>query len=416
MAIPSQNVNCIHWPAHGTIACAAMLLCASLALSVLAAPPRRKPLDELPKVAELPDPFLMADGSRVKTAEDWKKRRAELIDLVLAYEFGELPPSISNLKSEITSTKPTTRPAEIPGATESDIVLTMGPENKIKLHLHLLIPAPPQDKSLKFPVILCGDQGPAPWGVKPEIMAAVVQRGYMLALFDRTELAVDKINLRAGGVYDAWPDYNGSAMSAWAWGYHRAVDYLLTRDDVDVKHIAITGHSRGGKAVLLAGALDERIALTAPNGSGCGGCGCYRFQAPKSEAIENITKNFPYWFESKFPEFIGHVDQIPFDQHSIKALIAPRAFLETSGLGDLWANPEGSQQSWLAAREVFDFLGVRDQIGIAWREGKHEHNMRDWSALLDFADWRFFGKNPERAFDTLAFPDSEKRYTWSKPG
>ena len=204
-------------------------------------------------------------------------------------------------------------------------------------------------------------------------------------------------------------------MAAWAWGYERAVDYLLTRPDVDSKHIAITGHSRGGKAVLLAGALDERIALTAPNDSGCGGCGCYRFQAPKSEAIENILKNFPFWFEPHFGEFIGHVDQLPIDQHSIKALIAPRAFLETEALGDAWANPEGSQQSFLAAREVFDFLGIHEQMGIAWREGKHDHNMLDWAALLDFADWRFFNKRPGRSFDTLAFPGSEKKYSWGKP-
>ena len=395
--------------------CFAFLMIAGLAAPFGAGALERKPLDQLPSIKDLPDPFLFADGSRVKSLEDWSRRRKELIDLVLAYEYGELPPAISNVTAKVLSAGPTTRPAEMPGATESTVLLSMGPEQKILLHLHITIPAPPASANaeVKFPVIVRGDLG---WGaVKPEISAAVIQRGYILIQFDRTELAIDQKATLTGGVYTAWPDYSGSAMSAWAWGYQRVVDYVLTRPDVDAKHIAITGHSRGGKAVLLAGAIDERIALVAPNASGCGGCGCYRFQAPKSEAIENITKNFPYWFEARFTDFIGHVDRLPFDQHSIKALVAPRAFLETSGLGDLWANPEGSQQSWLAAREVFDFLGAKDQMGIAWRAGIHEHNLRDWSALLDFADWRFFGKKPERAFDTLAYPRSERRFTWGRP-
>ncbi len=384
--------------------------------------PSRKSLEQLPAIKELPNPFLFNDGTPVKSPADWTRRRKELIDLVLTYEYGELPPAVTNVKATVVSSAPTTRPAEMPGATETNVILTMGPDNKITMHMHLFIPAAPVDKApgtAKFPIIIRGDvnmRGDRYWKfVTPDIAAAVVQRGYILAEFDRTELAVDKKETREGGIYTAWPDYNGSAMSIWAWGYERCVDYVLTRPDVEPNHIAITGHSRGGKAVLLAGALDERVALTAPNGSGCGGAGCYRFQAPKSEAIENILKNFPYWFEPHFSEFIGHVDQLPIDQHSIKALVAPRALLETSGLGDLWANPEGSQQSYLAAREVFDFLGVREQIGVAWRAGNHEHNLRDWTALLDFADWRFYGKQPARAFDTLAFPVTDKKFSWTKP-
>jgi hypothetical protein len=379
----------------------------------------RQPLDTLPVIKELPDPFKLADGSRVQSPSEWDKHRQLLIDQILTYEYGPLPPEVNNLKAIVVSTKATTRPAEMPGASESDVVLTMGPEDKITLHLHLFIPAAPagQDPgSVKFPVILRGDAGAPPWGpVKAPIAAAVIQRGYILAEFDRTELRTDKKDAHTGSVYSAWPEYAGSAMSAWAWGYMRCVDYLLTRSDIDAKHIAITGHSRGGKATLLAGALDTRIGLTAPNGSGCGGGGCYRVQAPKSEAIENILKNFPYWFEPHFSEFIGHVAQLPIDQHTVKALVAPRALLETNGLGDLWANPEGSQQTYLAAREVFQYLHASDQIGIAWREGKHEQNLQDWNALLDFADWRFFGKKPERSFSTLAFPASEKHFGWTKP-
>ncbi len=161
--------------------------------------------------------------------------------------------------------------------------------------------------------------------------------------------------------------------------------------------------------------MDERIALTVPNNSGCGGAGCYRLQAPKSEDIAAITKNFPYWFHPRFRDFIGRVDRLPFDQHSVKALVAPRALLTTEALGDLWANPQGTQQSHRAAREVFEFLGAADKMGLVYREGKHEQNHEDWLVLLDFADKVFFDKPATRDFVRGAFPDAPRGYAWSAP-
>jgi hypothetical protein len=194
------------------------------------------------------------------------------------------------------------------------------------------------------------------------------------------------------------------------------VDYLLTRPDVAKDQLTVTGHSRGGKTAILAGLMDDRVALTVPNNSGCGGAGCYRYQAPKSEDIAAILKNFPYWFQPQFGQFVGKVDRLPIDQHSVKAAIAPRALLSCEALGDLWANPEGSQVSYAAAKEVYDFLGAGDRIGITFREGKHEHNQQDWTALLDFADQLFRGKPPARRFDQLAFPNAPKPWSWGRPG
>jgi hypothetical protein len=193
------------------------------------------------------------------------------------------------------------------------------------------------------------------------------------------------------------------------------VDWLSTVSYVASRRIAVTGHSRGGKTALLAGATDDRIALTAPNNSGCGGAGCYRYQAQGSETIADILRNFPYWFHPRFAQFIGRVERLPLDQHTVKALVAPRALLSTEALGDLWANPEGTQVTYLAAREVYRFLKVEERIGIWFREGEHEHSLADWQAMLDFADWQLLGKKPARAFDRLAFPAREGVYSWRCP-
>ena len=237
----------------------------------------------------------------------------------------------------------------------------MGPKSAVHTHITLTLP----HGSGPFPTILCGDfiAGDKTWKKKdPAIVEAVVKRGYALAEFDRGEVARD--SAERNGVYAAYPSYNGGRLSAWAWAYHRVIDYLVKQPYVDAKRIIVSGHSRGGKTVLLAGATDERIAVTAPNNSGCGGAGCYRFLGPTCETLAMIAKNFPFWFQPEFNRFVGHEDRLPIDQHTLKALVAPRALLSTEGLEDLHANPRGTQQTFLAAREVYDFLGARDRIGI----------------------------------------------------
>lgn len=402
-------------------------LCGLLAVTCLAplgarADERKSPGD-LPQEMELPNPFVFQDGSPVRSPTDWPRRRAELQKVILAYEYGHLPPADSAVKATPEEWTPgedaakkqaalvEKEPAELPaGAKHESLKLTMGPNGSV--FTHLILTLPPGDEKSKRPVIVRGDLC---WGkVSPQTEAEVVRRGYILAQFDRTETCPDSAD-RTRGLYAAYPDVDGGALAAWAWGYHRVIDHLLTRPDVDAGKIVITGHSRGGKAVLLAGALDERVALTAPNNSGCGGAGSYRFQAAKSEDIAAILKNFPFWFQPKFGEFAGKVDRLPFDQHSVKALVAPRALLTTEALGDLWANPEGTMHTHLAAKEVYKFLGAPDRIAITYREGGHDHGLNDFKTLLEFADQLFFGKKSELVFDQRPFKVSKPSFKWSAP-
>ncbi len=360
-------------------------------------------LDKLPVIKELPDPFVMNSGKRVASEGDWTKRREEIKAALLYYEYGHPAPSVGVAAEEVFK-----KNSAVPGAVERQLLVWIGPDKKIAYRLILTIPA----GDGRFPVIVKGDLC---WGrISQAMLEAAVKRGYMVAEFDRTEIAPDSAD-RTRGVHACYPQYDWSTIAAWAWGFHRTVDFLLEQRQVDPKRIAVTGHSRGGKAALLAGALDERIALTAPNGSGCGGAGCYRVLGPKSEDIAAITSRFPFWFHPRFKEFVGHVDQMPFDQHFLRALVAPRALLSTEALGDLWANPMGTQVSYLAGREVFRFLGAADRTAIHFREGKHDQNAEDWAALLDFADLQLFQKKVGTRFDTFPFADAPAGYSWSAP-
>lgn len=401
-------------------------LVAVVALGISAYAAELPDVEKLPSIPKLPDPFLFNDGSRVQSQADWPRRRAEILELVQRYEYGYLPPAPKSGEVRVTEAsgyeapkrsgsnadkKEVEKAPNYPqGTVEKTYVLSIGPEGKA-VSTHLIVTVPPGKGP--FPAIVRGDLG---WGrVKEDIAEEVAKRGYILAQFDRTELAADNKQTRDTGIFKLHPELETSAVAVWAWGYHRTIDHLLTRGDVDPKQIVITGHSRGGKTTLLAGATDERVAITNPNNSGCGGDGCFRQQAEKSEDIAAILKNFPYWFAPGFDRFIGHVDRLPVDQHMVKALCAPRAFLSTEALGDLWANPMGTQISHLATKEVYDFLGAGDRLAIHFRQGIHEQNLDDWKTLLDFADQQFTGKTSDRPFNKLAFA-VERPYDWRRPG
>lgn len=367
-----------------------------------AAAPLPAPAD-LPVVAELPDLFTLADAGRVRTRGDWERRRAELRGLALHYEYGPLPPEPGPVSARPVRSRRDRRT----GTLERTVHLRMGPGRRLSTHLRLTVP--PGDGP--FPAIISGDLN---WdGALPARVSEVARRGYVLAEFNRVEIAPDSRD--RAGVYSVFAGYDGGRLAAWAWGFHRVVDYLRTLGWVDGERIAVTGHSRGGKAALLAGATDERIALTAPNNSGCGGAGCFRVQGEGSEDIAAIVRAFPYWFHPRLAGFVGQVERLPFDQHALKAMVAPRALLSTEALGDLWANPRGTQQTHLAAREAFAFLGVPDRVGIRFRPGVHEQNEEDWRALLDFADHVLRGKLLARDFGQLAFPADPRAYSWRAP-
>ena len=98
------------------------------------------------------------------------------------------------------------------------------------------------------------------------------------------------------------------------------------------------------------------------------------------------------------------------------ALVAPRCLLTTDALGDLWANPIGTQITFQAALEVYRFLGAEDNIGLHFREGGHDQLAEDWRVLLDFADRCFAGEKDKTDYHRLPFPNLQKAFSWSAPG
>ena len=228
------------------------------------------------------------------------------------------------------------------------------------------------------------------------------------------QLAPDnKDRARTIGVYKLFDDkIDCGGLMAWAWGMHRVIDALETVDQIDAAKVIVTGHSRYGKAALVAGAFDERITLTVPSHSGCAGAAPYRFIYGKSEQLHNIVGFAPHWFKPDFNQFVGKVECLPVDQHLLLALVAPRALLSTEGTQDAWTNPEGAQLTHVAAKKVYDFLKAGDKISIRYRPVGHIPNNDD---LLDYADHVFFAKPLSDEFGKLPYKEGKTAFTWDVP-
>ncbi len=355
-------------------------------------------------LGKLSDYFVKKDGSRVKNASEWAARRQEIIDEVIRVEYGGMPPKPTNFRVEQTY-------GGGAGRSNSYRLHCDGFSFTVKLHL------PGKEAKPPYPVVITGD---GCWNyVNDQYIAEANRRGYAVAVFDRTHLAHDMYNTdRSDGLYPIYPDIPFSALSAWAWGYHRVMDALCQLDFADETRVGITGHSRGGKAVLLAGATDERIACVNPNNSGAGGCGCYHYHTrteepingdDRSEELHDLLAVVPYWFGPEMRQYEFCEEKIPFDQHYVKALIAPRYFLETDALGDIWANPRGSWQTYLAAKEAWKLFGAEEKCILRFREGGHKHDLGAFCALLDLMD---YGATPW--FNP--FPEMENLFDWQCPG
>jgi hypothetical protein len=354
---------------------------------------------------DLPDLFRFDDGTRVRDGEDWTRRRQEIAEALIPIEYGKIPPGPAATTATLICSSTAER---FESATFQQFRVTIAQDVSFGFRLDLLVPR----GDGPFPAIIYGD---GCWRyLTDEITREILARGNILAQFSRVEIVADCETRRPDGLHLVFSGDYG-ALTAWAWGYHRVVDILVALPEVNPTQIAIAGHSRGGKTTLLAGATDERIALVHANQSGCGGAGCFRWQAPGSETLGDILKNFPHWFAPGLKDFIGREETLPFDQHSLKAMVAPRPLLTTESLDDPWANPEGTWQSHRAAREVYGFLGAEENIEIQFRHGPHDHALVDWVALLDFMDVHFRGKTPVPVAEGNPFVDLPPAHLWHSP-
>jgi len=238
----------------------------------------------------------------------------------------------------------------------------------------------------------------------------IIKRGYGVATMCYHDIFPDKEGFKDYSISALFSDYassqdagdNWEAIGAWAWGSSRIVDYLETLDEIDLGKIAIMGHSRQGKAALWAGAQDPRFSIVISNDFGAGGAALSKREFGETIAI--VTSIKPVWFAKNLNAYQNREKDMPFDQHMLISLIAPRAVYVASASEDRWADPKGEYLSAYYAGPVYALYKkkglegevppelhkpIYHDIGYHIRAGIHDVNSYDWYCFLNFADKHF---------------------------
>lgn len=378
---------------------------------------------------ELPSLLTCADGSVVTTARQWeRKRRPEVLEMFEQQMFGCTPKEKIRMRTEVVAENP----AALGGIATSQQVRFTFEAGGRTLEALLLVYIPNERKG-RVPVIWQYNfQGNPSTTDEPDILPTMcatsiwgsdkyargaqktrwnyrlaLERGYAVATMCYEDICPDtpqKRDLGAEALFRGYTtatqrDDEWQAIGAWAWGSSRVCDWLCRQRWVDKRHITIAGHSRLGKAALWAGAQDERFSAVISNCSGCGGAAlskrCF------GETVGAITRSFPHWFCPGYASYGEGEAAMPFDQHELLALVAPRHLYVNSAKEDQWADPKGEFLATLAAGEVWRLYGMkglpsemmpavhtplRGDIGYHIREGIHDVTDYDWTAWLDFLE------------------------------
>ncbi len=371
-------------------------------------------ITEYKEFGKLPDPFLKPDGTRYDNPGEWDQMKAELYKSAVEFQYGKQPPAPEFLKVEATYT-----PDRGHGSTY--LIHSGTKEKPIRFRMKLFLP---QCQEL-CPVVVDGD-GCFDYAYNKEFLNVFLENNIAFALFDRTEIAHDMYNEGRckGAFYETYNDYNYGAFSAWAWGYSRVVDALFKIGKTDNSCITFTGHSRGGKTAMLAGALDERATIVNPNETCAGACSCNRLfikaigengtELP-SETAADLVKTFPYWMGEEYNAMAATPEKMPFDSHFLKAMVAPRVLFVSEAGSDIWANPVGSWQTTKAAGEVYKFLGCEENLYWYFRNGTHFHEIEDIEKLVSVIKKVKYGTPVGDDFFKTPFDEPAPMYEWKNP-
>lgn len=379
----------------------------------------------------LPDILQSLNGKKIENAFEWVQlRRLELLELYRKEMYGYLPPRAAKTEFETLTVKDdalnnTAVRKEIKltfsmvdGKSHSFVMLLYIPKNAVK-------PAPVfvglnfkgnHNCTPEADVMMTGRNTKGEI-VEPERSNQIhrwqfeesIKRGYASATVCYHDIYPDEAapdswrkgvyNLFFANETDEEFHTHASAISAWAWGLSRMLDCLESEPMIDCSKAFVHGHSRLGKTSLWAGANDTRFKLVISNDSGC--CGAALARRDFGETLEIITHYFPHWFISSFTKYVGHEDELPFDQHCLAALTAPRYLTIASAEKDLHADPQGEFLSGAHAGPVYKLFGIdtygedaphpvdsclTGAVSYHVRNGGHDQNLDDWTHYWQIAD------------------------------
>jgi hypothetical protein len=386
----------------------------------------------------LPDPLTLNNGRKVTTAQMWwDQRRPEIVEYFEREIYGRTPKITPAVTWEVAGT--TNNGITITKRLVGHVDNSSYPSISVNMRLTLVTPAKaagPVPVMMQFfggfggpgfrrpgAATRPGGAGTRPGGFGgpgsgPDWMQQVLAKGWGYAIINTSSIQADNgagltqgiIGLVNKGQPRALDDWG--TLSAWAWGASRALDYFETDKSVDARQVGLEGHSRWGKAAIVAMAFDQRFAIAYVSSSGEGGAKLHRRNW--GELVDNVAGSGEYHgMAGNFLKYAGHWNDLPVDSHELIALCAPRPVMITGGIaaaGDGWVDAKGMFMAAVGAGPVYKLLGKRD-LGatemppvdtalidgdVAFRQHNGGHSDAfDWPTFIKFAG-RYF-KSPAAA-------------------
>jgi len=378
----------------------------------------------------LPDPLKGLNGQLVKNEQDWMSwRRPEILKWFQEQQYGKSPNPLADFAYTITDNG---TPVFGGKAIRKQVTLYLYKKNeapKVNLLIYLPVnlkkPAPmlihlsfsANSTSVDDPGVL----GDSVWNVKDMVrvpagpfvknrsfpVEAFIDEGIGVANLYYGDIEPDaeegiKYGIRKQflpvGKKQVAPDEWG-AISAWAWGLSRVMDYLEQDKDIDSKRVALNGHSRLGKTVLFAGANDPRFSLVVASCSGEGGAALSRRNYGETIAHLVAPARYPYQFCQNYQQYGDDPSKMEMDSHMLISLIAPRPLLLITGDSDNWSDPKGEFLAARAAGPVYRLFGKQDlginelpaankpilhTLGFLMHHGGHSVLPQDINAMIKF--------------------------------
>jgi hypothetical protein len=360
----------------GTVALArAPLADAGATLAVAAAPPSVPVEDDgtdcpvtlptaLTSNAQLPDPFTRLNGTRIAAVSDWRCRREEITKLAEKYVYGEKH----------------AKPASVTG-TVSSTSITVNVSDAGK------------SSSFSASVSLPSGTGPFPavvvYGGFGADTATIKAAGVAVISYD--PYAVGKEGTARSNKQGAYYSIYGATSStgllqAWGWGVSRIIDVVAQSNGSILKADAmgVTGCSRFGKGAFVAGAFDQRIALTMPIESGSAGVPIFRgIPGEGAQSLSSAYGEQP-WLGDAFSAFTGNPNTLPVDTHEMVAMVAPRGLfiMDNPHIANL--GPKSASVAALGGAEVYKAIGAGDNLSYISdiQDGTHCAIRPEWTAPL----------------------------------
>lgn len=302
--------------------------------------------------------------------EEYLDKKSKIKEIIQANEYGFIPSAPEHLSAEVKEED--TRYAGGKATLRNIEIKLLNGEESFSFPIKAHIP----NKSGKIPAfIYISLKKEAPNKFQPS--EEIADNGFALFSFYYEDISGDNASFkgRLASFLEINRRFSGAPgkLALWAYAAMRVMDYVRTLDFIDKDAVAVIGHSRLGKAALLAAAFDERFKYAISSCSGC--CGAAISRGKGGETVLDITNRFPFWFAPKYSRLAADFEDTDFDQNFLLSIIPPRRLIIGSAENDANSDPESEFLGAYSASRIYGLYGTAGLI--------HENEIPKAPALLD---------------------------------